>query len=172
MKRLFTITFFVTFFSSILFGQFKEDLNKKVDIRQGIISQQPSTSLFNSFFNPNNFNMSHSVSMSYTAFGSQGVALGVYTNSMSYQFNENLNVEVDASLVNSPYSSFGNQFNDQINGIYLSRAQINYKPSENTFLSIQYLNGPINYSPYSYYNRGFFSFRNTWFNRDNEFFDN
>lgn len=166
MKNLSAILIISLMVSSVLYGQFKEDLNKKVDIRKGIVTQE-TPSLFANFFNPNNFNMSHSVSMSYSAFGNHGIALGVYTNTMSYQFNENLNVEVDASIVNSPYSTFGNQFNDQINGLYLSRAQINYKPTENTFLTIQYLKGPSYYSPYS--NRGFSSFGRSWFHDDNYF---
>lgn len=147
MKKI-ILTFIL--FSAISFAQFKEELNKPIDIKKGILSESPSPSLLG-FFNPNNFSMHHSFSMSYSAFGNNGVALGVYTNSMAYQFSEKLNVEVDASLVNSPYSSFGNGFADQINGIYLSRAQINYKPSENTFIMLQFRNEPYNYSPYGYY---------------------
>ncbi len=144
-----------------LSAQFKEELDKPVDIKKGILNGAPSTSLFG-FINPNNFSMSHSVSMSYTAMGNHGIALGVYTNSMAYKFNDQFNIEVDASLVNSPYSSFGNDYADQINGVYLSRAQLNYKPTENTFIMLQFRNSPAGYSPYGYYGYPGF-YRNSMF---------
>ncbi len=137
--------------SSLTYGQFKEELDKKVDIRGGITNYNPSSMLLG-FIKPENFSMSHSFSMSYTASGQYGMALGVYTNSMAYKFNDQLNLQVDASVVNSPYSSLGTQHSDAINGIYLSRAQINYQPSEDFFITFQYRNLPGGYySPY--YNR-------------------
>lgn len=140
--------------STALFAQFKEELNKPVNIKAGIINQNPSSFIFG-FINPDNFKMNHSFSMSYSAFGGQGVALGIYTNSMSYQFNDQLNVEVDASLINSPYSTFGQGYADQINGVYLTRAQVNYRPAENWFISLQYLNSPTGFYN-NYWNRSFF----------------
>jgi len=147
MKKYFIITLLLL--SGINYAQFREQTEKPVDIKRSIFNGSPS-GLFTNFFNPANFSMSHSVSMSYSAFGGQGVALGVYTNSMAYKLAENVNVEVDASIVNSPYNSFGNNFTDQINGIYLSRAEINYTPSENMFISLQYRGSPVGYSPYYY----------------------
>jgi hypothetical protein len=103
--------------------------------------------------------------MSYSSFGENGVALGVYTNNMSYKFSENLNVEADISFVNSPYSSFGETHSKQINGIYLSRAQLNYKIADNFKVMIRYNQVPNSYySPYGYsgYNP-FYSRNNDWF---------
>ena len=151
MKKLFTIL--------LLFGlvlstnaQFKEQAENKPSIREGFLNPEMSGNIFG-FINPNNFSMNHQVSMSYSAFGGQGVALGIYTNSMRYDFSENLNVEVDASIVNSPYNTLGDGFTNNINGFYLSKAAVNYKPSENTKISIQFRQGPGSYynsyySPY------------------------
>lgn len=143
---------FILFASAIvLSAQFKDELDKPVDIRGGLINQQPN-SLFSNIFNPANLSMKHEVSMSYAAGGGNGVALGVYTNTIGYKFTDNLNVEVDASFVNSPYSTYGKEFSDQVNGVYLSRAQINYQPTENTSVIIQYRNLPGGYySPFSRY---------------------
>ena len=132
-------------------AQFREESNKKIDIRNSIANNQPS-SLLLGFINPNNFSMSHSFDLSYTSLGNQGIALGIYTNSIFYKFNDQLNVQVDASLVNSPYNSFGPKFSEQVNGLYLSRVQVNYKPSDNMIFSIRFMNSPFGYySPHNYF---------------------
>lgn len=128
-------------------AQFKDQLNKPVDIKSGILSGDTS-SLFG-FLNSDNLKMHHTFDLSYQAFGGHGIALGVYTNSLMYKFSDQLNVQADLSLVNSPYNSFGKEFASQINGFYLSRAQINYKPTENTTIMLQYQNMPMNfYNPF------------------------
>jgi hypothetical protein len=143
MKNLIILIIFFT--ASISYGQFREELNKPKDVKSGIINNNPSSFLLG-FINPANFTMNHSFSMSYSSFGSNGIALGVYTNSIGYKFNDKLNIQIDASIVNSPYSTFGSDYSQQINGIYLSRAQLNYKPSENTSITIQYRQLPYNYN--------------------------
>ncbi len=159
MDKMKNVILIVLLASSLSFAQFKEELNKPVDIKGKIITGQPS-SFFTSFINPENFSMSHSVSMSYSTMGGNGMALGIYTNSMRYEFNENLDIEVDASLVNTPYNSYGDNFSNQINGIYLSRAQINYSPSDDFHMVVQYRSAPAGY----YYNRpfGYRGYNNGW----------
>ncbi len=151
LKFLLIISLIIT---SLSFSQFKDkDINPT--IMDGITNYSPSGFLSN-FLNPNNFKMKHSVSMSYSAFGGNGVALSTYTNSMAFRLTEKMNLEVDASIVASPYSSFGKEHQKSINGIYLTRAQLNYKISKNSHLTIQYLNFPKdnyfnrlnNYSPF------------------------
>ena len=144
MKKL--IILFLTA-ASFSFAQFKTDIEKPVDIKAGITNYSPS-SLLLGFINLNNIEMHHSLSMSYGASANYGVALSTYTNSLSY----NLNLEIDASIVNTPYNTFGDSFTNSINGIYLSRAQLNYKPSENTNIILQFRSGPGSYyNPYGYY---------------------
>ncbi len=147
MKKFILILF--VGLSITTYGQFRDQNSNKPSIHEGIITSQPD--LFLGFFNPDNFTMRHSYNLSYSAFGNNGMALGLYTNSMIYKLTENLNVEADISLMHSPYSTFGQEFQDNINGIYLSRAQINYKASDNFFITVQYRNIPsMYYSPYSY----------------------
>ncbi|NOX64928.1 MAG: hypothetical protein GXO85_03810 [Chlorobi bacterium] len=140
------ILFILLFLTSISFSQFKDGDKNAPTIHDGLTGYS-SSGFLSSIFNPNNFQMNQSVSMSYSAFGGNGVALSTYTNSMAYRFSNNLNIQVDASLVVSPYSSFGREHQKAINGIYLSRAQLNYSPTKNMHLSIQYLSAP----PGSYY---------------------
>ncbi len=155
MKKLLLVLIFGL--SLTLFAQFKETDSQKPDISQGMF--KTDNSLFG-FLNSPNFNMKQSYSMSYSTFGGQGMALGVYTNNMSYQFSKNLNVELEASVVNSPYSTFGKSFQNSINGFYLNRAAVNYQPWKDVSISFQYSRLPYYYSPYSYLG----GFGNSWNN--------
>jgi hypothetical protein len=147
MKKLFII-FLV--FTVIARAQYRDELNRSVDVKSGILNNSSSGSLL-SFINPDNFSMNHSFEMSYSAFGGGGMALGVYTNSMSFKFNDQLKLETDLSLVNSPYNSFGKDFSKNINGVYLSRAQLTYKPLDNMSIMVQYRQLPGGYySPFGY----------------------
>ncbi len=143
-------------------GQFKKESGTKIDLKSKMISS-PTPSFVLGFINPNNFKMNHSLSMSYSSFGSEGIALGVYRNSLYYKVSDKINLLVETSIVNSPYSSLGGRASQSLNGIYLSRAQLNYKISDNSELSIQFSNDPTRfYSPYSsnpYYGNLFFDNR-------------
>ncbi len=148
MKKIYICLLLFSF--SVINAQYK-DQNTSGNILSGVFNGS-SSSIFG-FINPENFSMHHTFDISYSAFGGEGVALGVYTNSMMYKISNNLNVQADLSVVNSPYSSFGKDFAKQINGFYLSRAQINYKPTDNMSIVLQYRKIPMSYySPYSYYN--------------------
>ena len=141
--------------TSILFSQFKDKRNIP-EITGGVTNNSPS-SFLTDFFSPQNFYMHHSLSVSYSAFAGNGVALTTYINSMGFKLSENLQLEIDASLVASPYSSFGAEHQKSINGIYLNRAALNYKISKNSKLSIQYFHMPVGmyYGHYPYYNSPF-----------------
>jgi hypothetical protein len=135
------------------FAQFKDKNIFKPSIQEGMINNN-APALLLGFINPENFSMSHSYSMSYTTSGNSGLALGVYTNSLSYKFADNFNMQVDASLVHSPYSSFGKNYQDQLSGIYLSSAQLNYQPWKDVNISVQYRNIPGGfYNDFYRYNR-------------------
>jgi hypothetical protein len=64
---------------------------------------------------------------------------------MAFKFNDQLMLETDLSLVNSPYNSFGKDFSKNINGIYLSRAQLTFKPLDNMSVIVQYRQIPGGY---------------------------
>ncbi len=130
----------LTFCSFPLFAQYKNPAFPQENVKDGILSKN-SSNLFG-FIDPNNFEMHQSYSMSYSSFGSQGMALGVYTNRMMYKFNNKLNVQLDASIINSPYNTFGKNFSNSINGFYISRAAVNWKPLKDVSISLQYRNLP------------------------------
>jgi hypothetical protein len=131
------------------FGQFKSSGFDDPSIKDGLIDHSNSGNLFG-FLNSENFLMKHSYDLSYSAFGGNGFALGVYTNSMFFKLNPNLNIQTDISVVNSPYSTLGKNFQNGLNGIYLSRASINYQPFKDVSISLQYRNLPGAFNPYLY----------------------
>lgn len=138
-------------------AQFKESGISSANIKNGIVNQN-SRPLFG-FLNSENFSMQHSFNLSYSAFGNQGLALGIYTNSMMLKLAENMNFQVDASIVQAPYSTFGKEFQSQLNGIYITKAAFNYKPWDDVFISVQYRNLPLSYhfSDYGFYSNRFYN---------------
>lgn len=171
MKK--AVFFFLIFSSPLIFGQLKADLDKPLDIKSGILKKANESKIeapaqenksFFGLFNPANLTMRHSFGLSYSSFGgSNYMATGVYTNSLLYKFSDDLNFQMDASLVNSPANSFGSDFTKNFNGIYITRAALNYKLSDNAQIHVEYRMlpmgmgyNPYGYSPFGY--RGFGSF--------------
>ena len=150
MTKLFLILI-VTSLSA--FGQFRDDGLNQPKVKEGIVDQ--SSGFAFGFLNSENFRMRHSFSLSYTSFSGYGTSLGSYTNSMFYKLMSNLNVQMDVSILYSPYSSFGQNFQNNINGIYISRAAINYYPFKDMQISIQYSNLPY-YNSYFGSGSGFY----------------
>ena len=150
MKK-YVIVFFVLLGFSVVNAQYKSDLDKTMDIRSSILNSGGGSNFLSNLFSPENFQMHQSVSMSYSALGGgQGMALGVYTNNMFFKVADNMNFQIAASVVNSPYNSFGNNFTKSINGVYLSHAQFNYSPTKDMKISIGYSSSPFNYYGYGF----------------------
>lgn len=145
MKKL-VLMLFLGFYTGV-FAQYKDPGFPTETVKDGIIDHSYSSGNLFGFLNSENFHMNHEFSLSYSAFGSQGLALSIYTNSILYNITDNLDVQTDISFVNSPYSTLGQDFQNSLNGIYLSRAAVNYKPWKDVSISLQYRN-----LPYSYYN--------------------
>jgi hypothetical protein len=133
-------------------AQFKGQIEREAQSSGGLIAE-PSGSLFFGWFDPNRFTMRHTFDISYQTLGGQGMSLGTYTNSMMYQFADNLDARADVSMSFSPnnsFSTFGAKGKD-FSGIYLSRAQVNYRPWENVSVQLQYRQIPYGsyyYSPF------------------------
>ncbi len=139
-----------------VFGQFKPGVKEEPRVSDGLI-QESSTPSFFGWFDPARFHMQHSLSFSYQSFGGQGLSLGTYTNSMMYEFANNLNAGADVSMSYSPFNSFPRQGKQDLSNIYLSRAQLNYKPWENFLIHLQYRNIPYGYASPWY---------NPWYRQD------
>lgn len=110
--------------------------------------------LLNKVFNPSIFRMSHSVEMSFGSFGGRSSSLGMYTNTMAWQFNDKLAARVDLSMAYSPFSNEAFGSSEQRPRVFLRNAEIAYRPSKNIELHLQVRQSPYGsyMSPYGYYN--------------------
>jgi len=153
MKKMLLPLLFILFLSSLLHAQFRNDLDKPLDLKSGMMSKNSFSIM--GLVGVEDFQMNHSFGLSYSTFAGNGISLGTYTNSMFLKFSDKLNIMADISVVNSPYSSFGKDFSKQINGVYIDRLQMNYKISDGMSFMVQYSNSPYNY--YSSYSMGGFS---------------
>ncbi len=158
IKNLFII-FLLTY--GIISAQLKNQLPQDVNVGSAMLAPKTGNLLFG-FFNPENFKMTHSYNFSYMTFGKQSLALGVYTNSMFYKISDPLTMQVDISLTHSPFNSFGKQYQNQFNGIYISRAALNWRPSDNTFINLEFRNLPTSY----YLMNPYYRYYNNWYRYD------
>ncbi len=139
-------------------AQWKSKPDEKVPVSESLVRSDRGGLLFG-WFDPANFTMGHSYSMSYTTSGGMGYSLGEYTNTMLYQISDPLSVRLDLSLSHSPFDSYGGRLGRELSGFRVSNAELNYRPSENTSLRLQFRQLPAN--PYlmgfgsPYYMRGF-----------------
>ena len=140
--------------SSVGLAQFKSQVEDQARVSDVLMHQSPS--LLFGWFNPDRFHMNHSVSFSYQSFGGRGISLGTYTNSMRYDIADNMTARADVSLSYSPYNSLSTLGKSDLSSLYLSRAQLDYKPWENVLFKVQYSNVPYGYGYYS-------PFSNHWF---------
>jgi hypothetical protein len=153
MKK--TIVLTICLFTAVAFGQFRQTGLSTSSVYDGILNTQ-SNSLFG-FLDSDNFHMNNSFEMSFATSGGQSLAMNTFTNNMFYKFSNKLNVQLSTSFVMSPYSSLGSSFQNNIKGIYITNAQLNYKPWKNVDVMVSYRQlppGSYYYSPYSYYGGG------------------
>jgi hypothetical protein len=125
-------------------AQFKTSIEPRSTVAESILKSDDGGFLFG-LFNPNNFSMHHSFSLSYQTFGGQGLSMGMYTNSMAYKFSDDLDVNADISLMASPYNTLGKQYQSSLSGLFLNRAQLNYRPWKNALFQIQFQQVPATY---------------------------
>jgi hypothetical protein len=142
MRRLTVILVLLVSGTLVAFGQFRTSTESRPTVSESLVRPDDGGLLFG-WFDPSRFSMHQSFSLSYMTGGGQGLSLGVYTNSMFYQISKPLDVQFDVSVMHSPYSSLGNA--KDFSGIFLSRAQLDYRPAENMLLQISYRQLPSMY---------------------------
>ena len=113
----------------------------------------PSFTL-NKLFSPEHFRMGHSYEMSFGSFGGDASSLGMYTNSMMWQFNPKLAARVDVAFAHTPFGG-GNGIGEGRSGrVFLRNAEVAYRPSENMQLHFSVRQSPYGsyMNPYGYHN--------------------
>jgi hypothetical protein len=97
---------------------------------------------------PARFEMTQSYSLSFTSIGGRGYNQGLYLNTMNYRFSNPLLMQVRVGYLHQPLG--GNQIlSDQNGKLFLQRAMLQYKSTENTTLMLDYQSYPSTMmSPY------------------------
>jgi hypothetical protein len=140
--------------NTISSGQFRSQPEARSAVGESLVRQDDGGLLFG-WFDPSRLTIHNSYSLSYTTSGGKGYSLGALTSSVGYQFSNSLSAQFDVSLLHSPYDNLGGNFAKSISGVYLSRAEINYQPTKNTLLQIQYQQVPAMYWLTNYDRMGF-----------------
>ena len=141
----------MTFLPSRGAGQFKSEIENPPSSSQGLLKPNASMGNFLGILNADNFAMHHSFSVNYLSSGEGGLSLASYTNSMFYKIADPLNVRFDVTLMGSPYGSYAGYQQTDFSKVFISRAELNYKPWENTSIKVEYNQLPFN--RYYYYDR-------------------
>jgi hypothetical protein len=111
-------------------------------------------------FSDEHFRMSHSYQMSMSSFGGETASMGMYTNTMLWQFNSDWAARVDVSLA-QPFSGASAFGQEQSPRVFLRNAELAYRPSENMEFRFQVQQSPYGrymspygaYRPYSRFGR-------------------
>jgi hypothetical protein len=107
-------------------------------------SGSAATNALQSLFGAEHFRMSHSYQASFSSFGGSTASMGMYTNSMMWQFNSDWAARMDVSVAH-PFAQ-GSAFGNQEARVFLRNAEVAYKPSENFQVRMQ-----VRQSPYGRY---------------------
>lgn len=100
---------------------------------------------------PSRFSMSHSYSLSLFNFGNQSINQGLYLNTMTYRISDPLLMQVAIGFLHQPFGGFQGQGEGQNGKMFVQRAMLQYKPSKNMTLTIDYRSIPSSMvSPYGY----------------------
>lgn len=130
--------------SAIAVSQFRSQPEARSSVGESLLRQDDGGLLFG-WFDPSRLSVRNSYSLSYSTSGGKGYSLGELTSNIAYQISNPLSVQFDVSLVHSPFNNIGGSFAKDISGIYLSRAELNYRPSKNMFFQIQFRQLPAMY---------------------------
>ena len=112
-----------------------------------------------SFLNPNRFSMRQSYSMNFASGSYGSTSAGLYLNTLSYKLADPLTLSADVGFHTPLYSSgafargglsgkTGIQDPSLGSSLVLPRVGLEYRPSKNTTLSLQLINGQDAYKAY------------------------
>ena len=154
MKILGKTVLILLLFTTLAVTQFKSQPEARSSAGEALIRPDDGSLLFG-WFDPSRLTIHNSYSISYTTSGGKGYSLGALTSNIGYQLSNSLSAQFDVSLLHSPFNNLGGNFANDISGIYLTRAELNYRPSKNLLFQIQYQQLPAMYWLNNYDRFGF-----------------
>lgn len=140
MQR-FMIVLLVLIIPAALWGQFKTQENPNIS---ATIAESPTNFLFG-FLNPDRLTMNHYFSASFMTMGGHSLMLNSYINTIQYKISDPLSLRLNLGIANMPYNTFGE--NPGLNNTqFFGGAELKYRPSQSTSLSVG-----VDVTPYYYY---------------------
>jgi len=152
-------------------AQLRETAQRSSSVQTQLFDKaEAATDALGNLFGADHFRMNHSYQASFSSFGGQTSSLGMYTNSMMWQFNSDWAARVDVSVAHplGGGTAFGQERDARV---FLRNAEVAYKPSENMEFRFQMRQSPYGRyaSPYGYagpYRRGAFNSGTNLFRRN------
>jgi len=126
---------------SFLFAQHKKDAN--ANIANALATPGVNNIVGLLGLNPNKFSMSHSYSLSFGSLGGDNYNMGLYLNTMKYQLADPLTFHLQLGVQHAPFKNqvgYGPE-----SQVFVSRAGMEYKPSDNLKLQIEFSQRPGSY---------------------------
>jgi hypothetical protein len=141
MKILICIILFVGLVPIGSIAQLKKDA---VTPKFNEILAKPNSDFLFGLLDPSRMHMSHVFSMSYGAFGSQGVMLNTYVNTIDFQISDRMNLRTNFGIMASPYHTLGENFyfNEPR---FFGGAMLNYRVTDNSNIIFQFQVTPYQY---------------------------
>jgi hypothetical protein len=143
MKSAVVLLFAALLLAGTSSAQFKSQIDDQSNVSQSML-RPLSTSSFFGLFDLNRLTMRQNISLGYVSGGGTGLSLASYTNSLNYQLADPLNVRMDVTLQGSPFGSYGSNLSTNLNKLFISTAELNYRMSDNMFIQFRYQQLPYN----------------------------
>lgn len=159
MKKLLMMILVLSIVPTLVFGQLKRQ-SETVDIKNAIIAPLGNTLSGLGLIDPSKLSMSHSFSMSYFSFGENSLSQSLYLNTIRYQIANPLTLKLQWGIQNFPHNTFMANHPAFKGGPFISGAELDYRPTENIQVKLQYNTMPGYYN--SYRNPYYSGFNNWW----------
>ena len=105
-------------------------------------------------FNPSVFRMSHGLEFNAGSFGGAGYSVGMYTNTMQWQFSEKFAARMDVSMAYSPMNRAASAYGidqQQRPQVFLRNAEVEWRPSDRVRFNLR-----VQQDPYARYSHGYY----------------
>lgn len=148
MKRLITAVLTLLLLVSGASAQFVDDatMGDQVTTSQVGIGISPARTPF-SLIDLSRIKWSHSYSVSYFSGGGHSSSIGLFTTQLDYDISSKLHLALNLGLAHNPGALWNSEL--QSDAKFLPGFRLDYRPSENVFMTVSVQQYMGYYSPYS-----------------------
>lgn len=135
-------------FPALSFAQLKQDT--KLNVAKSLVQPQPQGLLSLIGLDPSKFSMHHSYSFTVGSIGGETYNQGLYLNTMRYRFADPLSMYLQVGFQHQPFANQASRFN-QGNNVFVSGAGVQYEPSDNFKVQLEFSQRPVGLYASPYY---------------------